>query len=239
MKAIIAQQQEVITTQNREFQAMKSKQDQLEKELSEIRKAQVNLAMYKTSSSSQAVDGSNEELQRLRKIIEDQRVALEQRSRTAAGSNQIAPSIEEKLDQIASSVKGFNEELATFKERHKQLADLSYKQYTLIRKEQESTLQEVKEIKERQINPVDNETLKDLAKMTFQQRKELKQIRTQMREWTMYSSARECYDVWAHQQANPNLVPMPLHDLTKMVYDNLENKRPMFRGALKTDPNPG
>ncbi|MED6185546.1 hypothetical protein PIB30_058141, partial [Stylosanthes scabra] len=216
MKAIIAQQQEVITTQNREFQAMKSKQDQLEKELSEIRKAQVNLAMYKTSSSSQAVDGSNEELQRLRKIIEDQRVALVQQSRTAAGSNQIAPSIKEKLDQIASSVKGFNEELATFKERHKQLADLSYKQYTLIRKEQESTSQEVKEIKERQINPVDNETLKDVAKMTFQQRKELKQIRTQMREWKMYSSARECYDVWAHQQANPNLVPMPLHDLTKM-----------------------
>ncbi|MED6203289.1 hypothetical protein PIB30_113995, partial [Stylosanthes scabra] len=60
-----------------------------------------------------------------------------------------------------------------------------------------------------------------------------------MREWTMYSSVRECYDVWAHQQANPNLVPMPLHDLTKMVYDNLEKKKPMFIGALKTDPNPG
>ncbi|MED6226105.1 hypothetical protein PIB30_100217 [Stylosanthes scabra] len=41
------------------------------------------------------------------------------------------------------------------------------------------------------------------------------------------------------RQANPNLVQIPLHDLTKMVYDNLENKRPMFRGALKTDPNPG
>ncbi|MED6214671.1 hypothetical protein PIB30_105526, partial [Stylosanthes scabra] len=239
MKAIIAQQREVIATQNQEFQAMRSKQDQLEKELSEIRKAQVNLAMYKTSSSSQAVDGSNEELQRLRKIIEDQRVALVQQSRTAAGSNQIAPSIEEKLDQIANSVTGFNEELATFKERHKQLADLSYKQYTLIRKEQESTSKEVKEIKERQINPVDNETLKDVAKMTFQQREELKQIRKQMREWTMYSSARECYDVWAHQQANPNLIPMPLHDLTKLIYDNLEKKRPMFEGALKTDPNPG
>ncbi|MED6178328.1 hypothetical protein PIB30_106550 [Stylosanthes scabra] len=138
MKAIIAQQQEVIATQNREFQAMKS---------------------------SQAVDGSNEELQRLRKIIEDQRVALVQQSRATIGSSQIAPSIEEKLDQIANSVKGFNEELATFKERHKQLADQLYKQYTLIRKEQESTSKEVKEIKERQINPVENETLKDVAKM--------------------------------------------------------------------------
>ncbi|MED6179051.1 hypothetical protein PIB30_113497, partial [Stylosanthes scabra] len=160
MKAILAQQQEVIDTQNREFQVMKGKQDQLEKELSEIRRAQVNLAMYKTGSSSQTVDGSNEELQRLRKIIEDQRVALVQQSKAAVESSQIAP-IEEKLDKITSSVAGFSEELATFKERHKQLADLSYKQYTLIRKEQESTSQEVKEIKERQINPVDNETLKD------------------------------------------------------------------------------
>ncbi|MED6153835.1 hypothetical protein PIB30_105951, partial [Stylosanthes scabra] len=141
MKAIIAQQQEVIDTQNREFQVMKSKQDQLEKELSEIRKAQVNLAMYKSNSSSQAMDGSNEELQRLRKIIEDQRVALVQQSRAAVRSSQIAP-IEEKLDKIASSVAGFNEELATFKKRHEQLANLSYKQYTLIRKEQESTSQE-------------------------------------------------------------------------------------------------
>ncbi|MED6149770.1 hypothetical protein PIB30_065746 [Stylosanthes scabra] len=61
MKSIITQQQEVIATQNREFQAMKRKQDQLENELSEIRKAQINPAM----------NGSNEELQRLRKIIED------------------------------------------------------------------------------------------------------------------------------------------------------------------------
>ncbi|MED6129895.1 hypothetical protein PIB30_112510, partial [Stylosanthes scabra] len=89
MKAIIGQQQEVIDTQNREFQVMKSKQDQLEKELSEIRRAHVNLAMYKSNSSSQAMDGSNEELQRLRKIIEDQRVALVQQSRAAVGSSQI------------------------------------------------------------------------------------------------------------------------------------------------------
>ncbi|MED6142107.1 hypothetical protein PIB30_110242, partial [Stylosanthes scabra] len=64
-------------------------------------------------------------------------------------------------------------------------------------------------------------------------------MRKQMREWTMYSSVRECYDVWAHQQANPKLVSMPLHDLTKMVYNNLEKKKPMFLGALNTDPNLG
>ncbi|MED6186464.1 hypothetical protein PIB30_066931 [Stylosanthes scabra] len=157
MKSIIAQQQEVIATQNREFQAMRRKQDQLEKELSEIKKTQINTAM----------NGSNEELQRLRKIIEDQRVALVQQNRASVGSSQIIPAMaassEEKLDKIASSVAEFKEELTTFKERHEQL---------------------------------------DVARMTFEQREELKQIRKQMTEWTMYSSARECYDVWAHQQSN-------------------------------------
>ncbi|MED6190779.1 hypothetical protein PIB30_109256, partial [Stylosanthes scabra] len=199
---------------------MKSKQDQLEKELSEIKRAQVNLAMMRSSNSSQVDDGSKEELQRLRKIIEDQRVALVQQNRATLEDSQIsstlATTLKGKLDQIASSVKGFNEELVTVKERHKQLADLSLKQFHKIRKEQEATSQEVKAIKETQINSAENQTLKDVARMTFQQREELKTIRQQMREWTMYSLVRECYDVWAHQQANPNLVPMPLHDLTKM-----------------------
>ncbi|MED6226676.1 hypothetical protein PIB30_106165, partial [Stylosanthes scabra] len=208
MKTIIAQQQQVMETQNQEFQSMKSKQDQLEKELSEIKRAQVNLAMMRSSNSSQVDDGSKEELQRLRKIIEDQRVALVQQNRATLEDSQIsstlATTLKGKLDQIASSVKGFNEELVTFKERHKQLADLSLKQFHKIRKEQEATSQEVKAIKETQINSSENQTLKDVARMTFQQREELKTIRQQMREWTMYSSVRECYDVWAHQQANPN-----------------------------------
>ncbi|MED6115728.1 hypothetical protein PIB30_093445 [Stylosanthes scabra] len=216
MKAIIAQQQEIIANQNREFQAMGQKQDQLEKELSEIRRAQVNLAMYKSSSSSQM-------------------------------TTTMAASSEEKLDQIASSIEAFREELKIFKGRNEELANLSYAQYSKTRKEQAALSKEIKEIREHLISSTtehpttsaNNETLMDIARMTYQQREELKQIRKQMREWTIYSSARECYDVWAHQQANPNLVQMPLHDLTKMVYDNLENKRPMFRGALKTDPNPG
>ncbi|MED6166110.1 hypothetical protein PIB30_105846, partial [Stylosanthes scabra] len=159
----------------------------------------------------------------------------------------MAASSEEKLDQIASSIEAFREELKIFKGRNEELANLSYAQYSKTRKEQAALSKEIKEIREHPISPTtehpttpaNNETLMDIARMTYQQREELKQIRKQMREWTMYSSARECYYVWAHQQANLNLVQMPLHDLTKMVCDNLENKRPMFRGALKTDPNPG
>ncbi|MED6140382.1 hypothetical protein PIB30_092580 [Stylosanthes scabra] len=182
MKAIIAQQQEIIANQNREFQAMGQKQDQLEKELSEIRRAQVKLAMYKSSSSSQM-------------------------------TTTMAALSEEKLDQIASSIEAFREELKIFKGRNGELANLSYAQYSKTRKEQAALSKEIKEIREHPISPTtehpttpaNNETLMDIARMTYQQREELKQIRKQMREWTMYSSARECYDV----------------------------------GALKTDPNPG
>ncbi|MED6178824.1 hypothetical protein PIB30_111216, partial [Stylosanthes scabra] len=74
MKAIIAQQQEIIANQNRGFQAMGQKQDQLEKELSEIRRAQVNLAMYKSSSNSQMTTtmaaSSEEKLDQIASSIE-------------------------------------------------------------------------------------------------------------------------------------------------------------------------
>ncbi|MED6152470.1 hypothetical protein PIB30_092437, partial [Stylosanthes scabra] len=35
----------------------------------------------------------------------------------------------------------------------------------------------------------------------------------QMKNWTRNASARECYDIWAHQQLNPNLVEMPVTKL--------------------------
>ncbi|MED6151648.1 hypothetical protein PIB30_084483 [Stylosanthes scabra] len=60
----------------------------------------------------------------------------------------------------------------------------------------------------------------------------------QLKEWTKNSSARECYSVWAHQQANPNLVEMPVHKITKQIYDNCDNNRPMFYGLLKSDLPP-
>ncbi|MED6202798.1 hypothetical protein PIB30_109215, partial [Stylosanthes scabra] len=151
MKAIIAQQQEIIANQNREFQAMGQKQDQLEKELSEIRRAQVNLAMYKSSTSSQM-------------------------------TTTMAASSEEKLDQIASSIEAFRKELKIFKGRNEELANLSYAQYSKTRNEQAALSKEIKEIREHPISPTTehpttpakNETLMDIARMTYQQREELK-----------------------------------------------------------------
>ncbi|MED6210887.1 hypothetical protein PIB30_068366 [Stylosanthes scabra] len=57
----------------------------------------------------------------------------------------------------------------------------------------------------------------------------------QMRNWTRNAAARECYDIWAHQQLNPNLVEMPVTKLIKLIYDNHDKDRPEFQGCLKSD----
>ncbi|MED6120820.1 hypothetical protein PIB30_024540 [Stylosanthes scabra] len=50
---------------------------------------------------------------------------------------------------------------------------------------------------------------------------------------------RECYDIWAHQQLNPNLVEMPVTKLVKLIYENCDKKRPEFLGCLKLDHEAG
>ncbi|MED6116828.1 hypothetical protein PIB30_103873 [Stylosanthes scabra] len=61
------------------------------------------------------------------------------------------------------------------------------------------------------------------------------EITRQLRDWTRNASARETYTVWAHQQANPNLVEMSSQKIVKQIYDNIDHKRPMFKGLLKSD----
>ncbi|MED6212473.1 hypothetical protein PIB30_083643, partial [Stylosanthes scabra] len=62
-----------------------------------------------------------------------------------------------------------------------------------------------------------------------------------LKDWTRNASGRESYIVWAHQLANPNLVEMSSQKIVKQIYDNIDRKRPRFRGLLKSDlqpPNP-
>ncbi|MED6175197.1 hypothetical protein PIB30_076094 [Stylosanthes scabra] len=63
-------------------------------------------------------------------------------------------------------------------------------------------------------------------------------VQRQLRDWTRNASGRECYTVWAHQQANPNLVEMSSQKIMKQIYDNIDHKRPMFQGLLKSDLQP-
>ncbi|MED6222691.1 hypothetical protein PIB30_066802 [Stylosanthes scabra] len=64
------------------------------------------------------------------------------------------------------------------------------------------------------------------------------EICRQLKHWTRNASGRESYMVWAHQLANPNLVEMSSQKIVKQIYDNIDYKRPMFRGLLKSDLQP-
>ncbi|MED6175491.1 hypothetical protein PIB30_078849 [Stylosanthes scabra] len=72
-----------------------------------------------------------------------------------------------------------------------------------------------------------------------EQRGYMEGMSKQMKNWTRNASAKECYDIWAHQQLNPNLVEMPVTKLVRLIYDNCDKKRPAFLGCLKSDHEAG
>ncbi|MED6210984.1 hypothetical protein PIB30_069317 [Stylosanthes scabra] len=84
---------------------------------------------------------------------------------------------------------------------------------------------EIHQVKNYQVNQTMIESARNKALM-----EELAAVKTRQEE--------ECYSVCAHQQANPNLVEMPVHKITKQIYDNSNNNRPMFYGLLKSDLPP-
>ncbi|MED6200797.1 hypothetical protein PIB30_088772 [Stylosanthes scabra] len=81
-----------------------------------------------------------------------------------------------------------------------------------------------------------NKEMIDLKKW---QRGYMEGMSKQMKNWTRNASARECYNIWAHQQLNQNLVEMPVTKLVRLIYDNCDKKRPPFLGYLKSDHEAG
>ncbi|MED6202100.1 hypothetical protein PIB30_101912 [Stylosanthes scabra] len=112
-------------------------------------------------------------------------------------------------------------------------------------------VQEIQQIKNYQVNQtlVDSTRYKaymdELAVMKAKQEEffsnqhaTFTEICRQLKDWTRNASGRESYIVWAHQLANPNLVEMSSQKIVKQIYDNIDRKRPMFRGLLKSDLQP-
>ncbi|MED6115174.1 hypothetical protein PIB30_087694, partial [Stylosanthes scabra] len=116
----------------------------------------------------------------------------------------------------------------------------------MIRQEQKLLGKEILDVKKHQMNTVTMGSSSspqkyepDQALMKIrEQHANFSEVQRQLKEWTRNASARECYTVWAHQQANPNLVEMPVHKVTKQIYDNANNNRPMFYGFMKSDLPP-
>ncbi|MED6189003.1 hypothetical protein PIB30_091376 [Stylosanthes scabra] len=115
--------------------------------------------------------------------------------------------------------KALMDELAAVRSKQEELFSNHANQYNMIRQEQKLLGKEILDVKK-------------------EQHANFFEVQRQLKEWTRNASIRKCYTVWAHQQANPNLVEMPVHKVTKQIYDNANNNRPMFYGFLKSDLPP-
>ncbi|MED6209502.1 hypothetical protein PIB30_055301 [Stylosanthes scabra] len=74
---------------------------------------------------------------------------------------------------------------------------------------------------------------KDMLAREIQEQKEMTEIKKQLKEWTRHASSRDAYCCWAHQQANPNLTEIPIHQIPDLIQANAEKGRHVFHGALK------
>ncbi|MED6226286.1 hypothetical protein PIB30_102076 [Stylosanthes scabra] len=149
--------------------------------------------------------------------------------------------------------KAYLDYLATMKARQEEFFSNQVNQYNMIRKDQKLLGKEILDVKKYQMSavtmgsggsssspqppPPPYEPDQALMKIR-KQHANFTEITRQLRDWTRNALARESYSVWAHQQANPNLVEMSTQKIVKQIYDNINRKRPMFRGLLKSDLQP-
>ncbi|MED6137012.1 hypothetical protein PIB30_061042 [Stylosanthes scabra] len=142
--------------------------------------------------------------------------------------------------------KALMDELVAVRSRQEEFFSNQTNQFNMIRQEQKLHGKEILDVKKHQMNTVTMGSSSspqkyepDQALMKIREpHANFSKVQRQLKEWTRNSSARECYYVWTHQQANPNLVEMSVHKVTKQIYDNANNNRLMFYGFLTSDLPP-
>ncbi|MED6164800.1 hypothetical protein PIB30_093665 [Stylosanthes scabra] len=147
--------------------------------------------------------------------------------------------------------KAYLEELAVMNTKQEEFFSNQVNQYNMIRQDQKLLGKEILDVKKYQMSavtmgsgglssspqPQRYEPNQALMKIR-EQHANFSEMQRQLRDWTRNASARETYTVWAHQQANPNLVEMSSQKIVKQIYDNIDHKGPMFKGLLKSDLQP-
>ncbi|MED6225164.1 hypothetical protein PIB30_091042 [Stylosanthes scabra] len=78
------------------------------------------------------------------------------------------------------------------------------------------------------------EAVEKLEQTMGVQQREMTEIKKQLKDWTRHASSRDAYCCWAHQQANPNLIKIPIHQILDLIQANAEKGRHIFHGALKS-----
>ncbi|MED6225666.1 hypothetical protein PIB30_095812 [Stylosanthes scabra] len=141
------------------------------------------------------------------------------------------------FENMQSTQAEYLEELKTVKARQDELWN-NTKFHHQIRKEQDILAREIQEMKKFQVNQTlignQKEPMEKLEQTMGLQQKEMTEIKKQLKEWTRHASSRDAYCCCAHQQANPNLTEIPIHQIPDLIQANAEKGRHIFHGALKS-----
>ncbi|MED6226139.1 hypothetical protein PIB30_100560 [Stylosanthes scabra] len=79
------------------------------------------------------------------------------------------------------------------------------------------------------------ETEKNMQLALERQGRDIVEMRKQINLWTNNTSSKEAYACWAQQQTNPNLSEIPITQIPDIMRTNVEKRRPLFYGCLKSD----
>ncbi|MED6128290.1 hypothetical protein PIB30_096294 [Stylosanthes scabra] len=109
---------------------------------------------------------------------------------------------------MQSTQAQYLEELKAMKTRQDELWNNTNRFHHQIRKEQDMLAREIQEVKKFQVN----QTLMGNQK----------------------GSMEKLEQTMAHQQANPNLTDLPIHEIPELMHLNAEKGRHLFHGGLKS-----
>ncbi|MED6127403.1 hypothetical protein PIB30_087833 [Stylosanthes scabra] len=143
--------------------------------------------------------------------------------------------------EIQNELGQYKEELSTLKGKQQESFVNTNNMCNRILREQKRMNKELIDLKKWQVSETvgRNEQSNKIMEAWNEQRGYMEGMSKQMKNWTRNASARECYDIWAHQQLNPNLVEILVTKLVRLIYDNCDKKRPAFLGCLKSDHEAG
>ncbi|MED6138986.1 hypothetical protein PIB30_079658 [Stylosanthes scabra] len=238
--------------------------DQHQKDLASIEEQLQNMMWYQQQTLENISKNQADYMAKLRDIKGKQQELYDNNDRFYNQVRQKQREMVQEIQQIknyqvnqtlvdSTRHKADLDELPTIKKRQEEFFSNQVTQYNMIRQDQKLLGKEILDMKKYQMSavtmgsgesssspqppPPPYEPDQALMKIR-EQHANFTEITRQPRDWTRNASARESYSVWAHQQANPNLVEMSSQKIVKQIYDNIDHKRPMFRGLLKSDLQP-
>ncbi|MED6128572.1 hypothetical protein PIB30_099245 [Stylosanthes scabra] len=230
--------------------------DQHQKNLDSIETQLQNMMWYQQQALENMSKNQAEYMAELRDIKGKQQELYENNDRFYNQVRQEQKEMVQEIQQIKSYQvnqtlvdstrhKAYMDELATMKAKQEEFFSNQANQYNLIRQDHKLLGKEILDVKKYQMGavtmgssgsgsstqqppPPPYEPDQALMKIR-EQHATFTEICRQLKDWTRNASGRECYTVWAHQLANPNLVEMSSQKIVKQIYDNIDHKRPMFK----------